>query len=126
MNDIIEKNKYKKTSIESFVLGILAILSSFTFFLLFPNKPFGINIIGPMDALMQFSKFTFLLFFVWMFCIFAVVLSIVAIVFGMMDYRGIFRGLHVIEGKIIYLAGVILGIASILFIIGFLVTLSFH
>lgn len=125
MNNKVEEDKYSKTSIESLVLGILAVLSSFSFFLLLPNKPFGINIIGPMNALEQFTKFTFLLFFVWLLCIFAIGLSIVAIVFGIMDFRGIFRGLHVIEGKGIYLAGVILGTVSILFIISFLIVLNF-
>jgi hypothetical protein len=126
MNNKVEKDKYNKISIESLVLGILAVLSSFSFFILLPNKPFGINIIGPMDAIEQFSKFTFLLFLVWLFCIFAIGLSIVAIVFGIMDFRGIFRGLHVIERKGIYLVGAVLGFISISFIIGFLVALSFY
>jgi len=126
MNNKAEKDAYNKTSIESLILGILAVLSGFAFFLLLPNKPFGINIIGPMDAIEQFTKFTFLLFFVWMLCIFAIGFSIVAIVFGIMDFRGIFRGLHVIEGKGIYLAGIILGAICILFILGFLIALSFY
>jgi hypothetical protein len=124
-NNKVEKDKYNKTSVESLVLGILAVLSSFLFFILLPNKPFGINIIGPMDAIEQFSKFTFLLFLVWLLCIFAIGLSIVAIVFGIMDFKGIFRGLHVIGKKAIYLVGVILGFMSILFITGFLLSLNF-
>ena len=57
MNNRAQKNKPGKTSIESLVLGILAVLSSVAFFLLIPGKPFGFNILQPMDAVKEFSDY---------------------------------------------------------------------
>jgi len=123
INNRVHKDKHDKTSIESLVLGILALLSSIAFFLLIPRKPFGINIIQPIDALEEFSKFTFFLFLILLLCVIAIGSSIVAIIFGIKDFRGIFRGAYISSGKNIYLVGAVLGALSIIFIIGFFIVL---
>jgi hypothetical protein len=110
MSDEIEENKYNQTSFESFVLGILAIFSYIAFFLLVPGKPFGLNLIRPIDLILLLGMVT-------------AGSSIVAIVFGIKDYRGIFRGAHIIKGKSIYLAGAAMGALSIIFLIAFFIIL---
>jgi len=101
MKDTVEEDKYNKTSIESFVLGILAILSSSAFFLLMPNKPFGLNIIGPINIHEEFNIFVFFLFLILLLGVLSIGSSIVAIVFGIKDFRGIYRGAHITKGKAI-------------------------
>ena len=115
-----------KTSIESLVLGILAVLSSVAFFLLIPGKPFGPNILQPMDAVKEFSKFTFFLFLILLLGVITVGSSIVAIVFGIKDFRGIYRGAYINMGRGIYLVGAALGSLSLIFVISFLVILSIY
>lgn len=115
-----------KTSIESLVLGILAVLSSVALFLLIPGKPFGFNILQPMDAVEEFSKFTFFLFLILLLGVITVGSSIVAIVFGIKDFRGIYRGAYISMGRGIYLVGAALGSLSLIFVISFLVILSIY
>jgi hypothetical protein len=123
MSDEIEENKYNRVSFESFVLGILAIFSFIIFFLLVPGKPFGLNLIGPIDAIEKFNKYVFFLFLILLMCLVTAGSSIVAIVFGIKDYKGIFRGAHIIKGKAIYLAGAAMGALSIIFLIAFFIIL---
>jgi hypothetical protein len=126
MKGKVEEDKYNKTSIESLVLGILAMLSSSAFFLLMPNKPFGLNIIGPINIHEEFNIFVFFLFLILLLGVLSIGSSIVAIVFGIKDFRGIYRGAHITKGKVIYSIGAIIGIASIIFIIIFLIALSIY
>ena len=123
MDDEIEENKYNKTSFESFVLGMLAIFSSIAFFLLMPGKSFGFNIIGLIDPGVAFNKYVFFLFLTLLLGIVVAGSSIIAIVFGIKDFKGIFRGAHIIKGKGIYLAGVAMGALSIIFLISFFIIL---
>jgi len=123
MNDLIEENKYNRISFESFVLGTLAFFSSAAFFFLVPQKPFGLNLIGPIDAIEKFNKYVFFLFLILLLGMVAAGSSVVAIVFGIKDYKGIFRGAHIIKGKAIYLAGAALGALSIIFLISFFIVL---
>ena len=123
MDDEIEENKYNKTSFESFVLGMLAIFSSIAFFLLMPGKSFGFNIIGPIDPGVAFNKYVFFLFLTLLLGIVVAGSSIIAIVFGIKDFKGIFRGAHIIKGKGIYLAGIAMGALSIIFLISFFIIL---
>jgi len=116
-------NKLNRISIESLVLGIISVLSGILFFLLIPQKPYSFNIIQPIDALEEFNKFTFLLFFLLLLCVITIGSAIVAIVFGIKDFRGIFRGAHITGGRTIYLIGATLGILSILAFIFFMFTL---
>lgn len=124
LNNMVKNDKYDKTSIESLVLGMLALLSGVVFFFLIPGKPFGINILQPIDALEEFYKFTFFLFLILLLCVIAIGSSIMAIIFGVKDFRGIYRGAHISKGKGLYLIGVALGILTILFLIIFFITLS--
>ncbi len=114
-----------RTSIESFVLGIISVVSLVFLFLLVPEKPYGFNILQPVDALEEFNRFTFLLFFILLLCVIAIGSAIVAIVFGIKDYRGIFRGAHITKGRNIYLVGVTLGFTSIIAFTVFITTLLF-
>ena len=116
-------NNLNRTSIESLILGIISVLSGVLLFLLIPQKPYGFNIIQPIDAVEEFNKFTFLLFFILLLCVITIGSAIVAIVFGIKDFRGIFRGAHITKGRTIYLIGAILGILSILSFIILMVTL---
>ena len=126
MKGKVEEDKYNKISNESLVLGILALLSSFAFFLLVPNKPFGFNIIEPINIHEEFNIFVFFLFLILLLGVFVIGSSIVAIVFGIKDFRGIYRGAHIIKGKAIYLVGAVLGVTSIIFIIIFMITFSIY
>ncbi|HEX7561025.1 MAG TPA: hypothetical protein VF347_02440 [Candidatus Humimicrobiaceae bacterium] len=121
MNDEIEENKYNKTSFESFVLGMLAIFSSIAFFLLVPGKSFGFNLIELIDPGVAFNKYVFFLFLILLLGMVAAGSSIIAIVFGIKDFKGIFRGAHIIKGKGIYLAGAAMGALSIIFLISFFI-----
>src|SRR5665647_816620 len=121
MNDEIEENKYNRTSYESFVLGMTAIFSSIAFFLLVPGKSFGLNLIGPIDAIEKFNKYVFFLFLILLLGMVTAGSSIMAIVFGIKDFKGIFRGAHIIKGKDIYLAGAAMGALSIIFLISFFI-----
>jgi len=121
MNDETEENKYNRTSYESFVLGILAFFSSIAFFLLVPAKSFGLNLIEPIDAIEKFNKYVFFLFLILLLGIFAAGSSITAIVFGIKDFKGIFRGAHIIKGKGVYLAGAAMGALSIIFLVSFFI-----
>jgi hypothetical protein len=123
MNDEIEENKYNRTSYESFVLGMLAIFSSIAFFLLVPGKSFGFNLIGLIDPGVAFNKYVFFLFLILLLGMFTAGSSITAIVFGIKDFKGIFRGAHIIKGKGIYLAGAAMGIISIILLISFFIIL---
>jgi len=126
MKDKAEEDKYNKTSFESLVLGILAILSSSAFFLLMPNKPFGLNIIGTIDMHNGFNIFVFFLLLILTLGVFTIGSSIIAIVFGIKDFKGIYRGAHIIKGKVIYLIGATIGTVSIIFILIFLIALSIY
>ena len=99
MNDEIEENKYNRTSYESFVLGMLAIFSSIAFFLLVPGKSFGFNLTELICPRIEFNKYVFFLFLILLLGMVAAGSSIVAIVFGIKDFRGIFRGAHIIRVK---------------------------
>src|SRR5665647_2044514 len=123
MNDEIEENKYNKTSFESFVLGMLAIFSSIAFFLLVPGKSFGFNLIELIDPGVAFNKYVFFLFLILLLGMVAAGSSIIAIVFGIKDFKGIFRGAHIIKGKGIYLAGAAMGALSIILLISFFIIL---
>ena len=123
MNDLIEENKYNRTSYESFVLGMLALFSSIAFFLLVPQKPFGLNLIGPIDAIEKFNKYVFFLFLILLLGMLAAGSSVIAIVFGIKDYKGIFRGAHIVKGKGIYLAGAAMGALSIISLTSFFIIL---
>jgi hypothetical protein len=123
MDDQIEDNKYNRTSYESLVLGILALLSGIAFFLLVPGKRIGFNLTELVDPRIEFNKYVFLLFLALLLGMVAAGSSVIAIVFGIKDFRGIFRGAHIRKGKIIYLAGAALGALSIIFMISFLIIL---
>ena len=123
MNDEIEENKYNRTSYESFVLGMLAFFSSVAFFFLVPQKPFGFNLIGPIDAIEKFNKYVFFLFLILLLGMLAAGSSVIAIVFGIKDYKGIFRGAHIVKGKGIYLAGAAMGALSIISLTSFFIIL---
>jgi hypothetical protein len=123
MEDDNGENKYNRTSFESFVLGMLALFSSIAFFLLVPAKPFGLNLIGPIDAIEKFNKYVFFLFLILLLGMVAASSSITAIVFGIKDFKGIFRGAHILKGKGIYLAGAAIGAFSIIFLVSFFIIL---
>jgi hypothetical protein len=116
-------DKLNRISIESLALGIISVLSGIILFLLVPQKPYNFNIIQPIDAVEEFNKFTFLLFFLLLLSVISIGSAIVSIVFGIKDFRGIFRGAHITKGRTIYLIGATLGILSILAFIFFMVTL---
>ena len=118
-------NKTKdKFSIESLVLGILSVVFGFTFFLLIPDKPFGINILQIMDAREDFTRYVFFLFLIMLMGIAAIGSSAVSIVFGIKDFIGSYRGMYISKGKGIYLAGAILGMITIILLIVFIIILA--
>ena len=98
-------------------------ISGILLFLLVPGKPYGFNIIQPINVMEEFNKFTFLLFFILLLCLITISSAIVAIVFGLKDFRGNFRGAYITKGRIIYLIGVTLGILSILAFMFFMISL---
>jgi hypothetical protein len=123
MDDQIEDNKYNRTSYESFVLGILGFLSGIAFFLLVPGKRIGFNLTKLVDPRIEFNKYVFFLFLALLLGIVAAGSSMTAIVFGIKDFKGIFRGAHIIKGKGIYLAGAAMGALSIIFLVLFFIIL---
>jgi len=119
-----DNNKTKeKFSIEALVLGILSVVFGFTFFLLIPDKPFGINILQIMDAREDFTRYVFFLFLIMLMGVTTIGVSAVSIVFGIKDFIGSYRGLYVSKGKGIYLIGAILGAATIILLIIFIIML---
>ena len=117
-------NKTKdKFSIESLVLGILSVVFGFTFFLLIPDKPFGINVLQIMDAREDFTRYVFFLFLIMLMGVATIGASAVSIVFGIKDFIGSYRGLYINKGKGIYLAGAILGVVTIILLIIFIIML---
>jgi hypothetical protein len=123
MNDKSEDNEFNRTSFESFVLGMLALFSSIAFFLLMPGKPIGFNLIEPIVAIEKFDKYVFFLLLILLLGTVSAGSSIIAIVFGIKDYRGIFRGAHIRKGKVIYLVGAAMGSLGIIFLISFFIIL---
>jgi len=89
-----------------------------------PDKPFGPNITGTIDPEKQFLKYAFILFLLLLFGVLAMGCSIISIVTGIKDFIGIDRGLYIEKNKGVYIAGFLLGITGILFLIGFLIVLS--
>ena len=118
------KTKKDRFSIESLILGLTAALSFIVFFLLIPGKPFGINIIEPISVEEEFTRYVLILFLIMLFGVTAIGTSVVAIVTGIKDFRGINRGLYIEKGKGVYLAGIVLGVISLVLLIGFLIALS--
>ena len=119
------KNKIKdKFSLEALVLGILSIICGFTFFLLIPDKHFGINILRTLDAREDFTRYVFFLFLILLMGVTAIGTSIVSIVYGIKDFIGAFRGLYISKGKGVYLAGAVLGAVSIILLILFIIMLE--
>ncbi len=116
-------DKSNKTSVESLVLGIISVISSIFLFLLVPGKSFGFNIIEPVDAIEEFNKFTFILFLILLLAVVTIGTSIVAIVFGIKDFIGIFRGAYITRGRAIYLFGAALGVLGIISFTLFAITL---
>ncbi len=118
-------NKIKdRFSIESLVLGILSVICGFTFFLLIPNKPFGINILQTLDAQEDFTRYVFFLFLILLMGVIAIGTSAVSMVFGIKDFIGSYRGLYISKGKGVYMAGAILGAVSIVLLIIFIIMLN--
>jgi len=126
MKNEINKNRKSRRSVESFVLGISAFLASCIFFLLVPSKPFGINLIKPMDAREEFVTYVFTLFLLMLLGVIIVGTSIAAVITGIKDFRGIDRGLYIDKGKRIYISGIILGAISMIFFISFLVIINIY
>ena len=124
MNNEIKKSRSGRVSIESIVLGILALISSCVFFLLIPGRPFGISIIKPIDAQEEFVKYVFMLYFIMLFGVIVIGSSITAIITGIKDFRGIDRGLYINKGKSIYIAGIVLGTISIILFFSFLIIIN--
>jgi hypothetical protein len=108
-----EKPDKRKYSIESLVLGIISVVSGLVLFLLMPSKPFGPNLIDIIDPEKQFLRYAFILFLLLLFGSVAAGTSIVAIIAGVKDYRGIDRGLYIDKGKKIYMAGIAIGTAGL-------------
>ena len=118
-------NKIKdRFSIESLVLGILSVICGFTFFLLIPNKPFGINILQTLDAQEDFTRYVFFLFLILLMGVITIGTSAVSMVFGIKDFIGSYRGLYISKGKGVYMAGAILGAVSIVLLIIFIIMLN--
>jgi len=108
-------------SIESLVLGILSVICVFTFFLLIPDKHFGINILQTPDAREDFTRYVFSLFLILLMGVTAIGTSIVSMIYGIKDFKGAFRGLYISKGKGVYLAGAVLGSVSIVLFIVFII-----
>lgn len=118
------KKTKDKFSIESLVLGILSVVFGSVFFLLIPNKPFGINILQIMDAREDFTGYVFFLFLIMLMGVAAIGASAVSIVFGIKDFIGAYRGMYISKGKGIYLIGAILGAVTIILLIVFIIMLN--
>lgn len=124
---MVEKinNKIKdRFSIEALVLGILSVICGFTFFLLIPDKPFGINILQTLDAQEDFTRYVIFLFLILLMGVITIGTSAVSMVFGIKDFIGSYRGLYISKGKGVYMAGAILGAVSIVLLIIFIIMLN--
>lgn len=118
-------NKIKdRFSIEALVLGILSVICGFTFFLLIPDKPFGINILQTLDAQEDFTRYVIFLFLILLMGVITIGTSAVSMVFGIKDFIGSYRGLYISKGKGVYMAGAILGAVSIVLLIIFIIMLN--
>jgi len=118
-------NKTKERfSIEAMVLGILSVIFGFTFFLLIPDKPFGINILQSIDAREDFTRYVFFLFMIMLMGVATIGTSAVSMVYGIKDFIGSYRGLYISKGKGIYLIGAILGAVTIILLIVFIIMLG--
>ena len=118
-------NKTKERfSIEAMVLGILSVIFGFTFFLLIPDKPFGINILLAIDAREDFTRYVFFLFMIMLMGVATIGTSAVSMVYGIKDFIGSYRGLYISKGKGIYLIGAILGAVTIILLIVFIIMLG--
>ena len=118
-------NKTKERfSIEAMVLGILSVVFGFTFFLLIPDKPFGINILQAIDAREDFTRYVFFLFMIMLMGVATIGTSAVSMVYGIKDFIGSYRGLYISKGKGLYLAGAILGAVTIILLIVFIIMLG--
>ena len=115
----------RRFSSESLVLGIISVISGIVLFLLMPAKPFGPDLIDIIDAEEEFLRYAFILFLLLLMGAAAAGTSIVAIVTGIKDYRGIDRGLYIDRGKKIYAAGLGLGITGLFLLIAILIIWSF-
>lgn len=111
----------RKYSIESLVLGIISIISGLVLFFLMPDKPLGPNLIDVIDPREEFQRYAFMLFLLLLSGAAAAGTSIVAIVTGIKDYRGIDRGLYIDRGKKVYAAGFGLGISGLSLLVAILV-----
>ncbi|HAJ95096.1 MAG TPA: hypothetical protein DCP02_02570 [Actinobacteria bacterium] len=120
----INKPYRNRFSLESLILGIISVLSDLALFLMMPGKTIGPNIIEPIDPEEQFLRYALILFMLMLLGVVAAGTSIVAIIAGIKDYMGIDRGLYIEKGRGIYIAGFLLGVSGILFLIGFLMLLS--
>ncbi len=118
-------NKTKERfSIEAMVLGVLSVVFGFTFFLLIPDKPFGINILQAIDAREDFTRYVFFLFMIMLMGVATIGTSAVSMVYGIKDFIGSYRGLYISKGKGIYLIGAILGAVTIILLIVFIIMLG--
>ncbi|MEE8324948.1 MAG: hypothetical protein V3R31_04775 [Candidatus Humimicrobiaceae bacterium] len=118
-------NKTKERfSIEAMVLGVLSVVFGFTFFLLIPDKPFGINILQVIDAREDFTRYVFFLFMIMLMGVATIGTSAVSVVYGIKDFIGSYRGLYISKGKGIYLIGAILGAVTIILLIVFIIMLG--
>jgi uncharacterized membrane protein len=118
-------NKTKERfSIEAMVLGILSVIFGFTFFLLIPDKPFGINILQVIDAREDFTRYVFFLFMIMLMGVATIGTAAVSMVYGIKDFIGSYRGLYISKGKGIYLIGAILGAVIIILLIVFIIMLG--
>ncbi len=115
----------RRFSSESLVLGIISVISGLVLFLLMPAKPLGPDLIDIIDPEEEFLRYAFILFLLLLMGAAAAGTSIVAIVTGIKDYRGIDRGLYIDRGKKIYAAGLGLGITGLILLIAILAMWSF-
>ena len=115
----------RRFSSESLVLGIISVISGLVLFLLMPAKPLGPDLIDIIDPEEEFLRYAFILFLLLLMGAAAAGTSIVAIVTGIKDYRGIDRGLYIDRGKKIYAAGLALGITGLILLIAILAMWSF-
>ncbi len=121
----MKRPENRRFSFESLVLGIISVISGLVLFLLMPAKPLGPDLIEMIDPEKEFLRYAFVLFLLLLMGAAAAGTSIVAIVTGIKDYRGIDRGLYIDRGKKIYAAGLGLGIAGLILLISILAMWSF-
>jgi hypothetical protein len=90
-----------------------------------PSKPLGPNLIDLINPEEEFLRYAFILFLLLLFGVVSAGTSIVAIVTGIKDYKGIDRGLYIHRGKKIYAAGLVFGITGLSLLIAILAMWSF-